>query len=446
MEAMDIARVHGRRVWDSRGRPTVEVEITLECGAAGRAIAPAGASTGSGEAVDLRDGGVAFGGLDVRRAVANVNEIIAPALAGRDALDQEAIDRLLVELDGTPNKARLGGNALIASSMAVLHAAAVSRRLPLWRYLAGDTKISIPVPEIQIFGGGAHAARRVDVQDFMVVCPSAGSFAEALDRTAEVYRAAGKLLAERRLIMGVADEGGYWPAFSSNEEALDMLMRAIERAGFTPGEEVAISLDVAASEFGANGRYDLALESRELDSDALIALLGRWIERYPIVSIEDPLAEDDAEGFRRFTAAFGDRIQVIGDDFLVTSAERVREAAARRACNAVLIKPNQAGTVTETKTALDAGKTAGFGTIVSARSGETEDLTIAHLAVGWNAGQFKVGSFTRSERMAKWNEVLRIEEALGDKARLARPFARRRRWLRASVLTQSSRRTSSARS
>ncbi|HKH34417.1 MAG TPA: phosphopyruvate hydratase [Beijerinckiaceae bacterium] len=426
MEAMDIARVHGRRVWDSRGRPTVEVEVTLECGAAGRAIAPAGASTGSGEAVDLRDGGVAFGGLDVRRAVANVNEIIAPALAGRDALDQEAIDRLLVELDGTPNKARLGGNALIASSMAVLHAAAVSRRLPLWRHLAGDTKISIPVPEIQIFGGGAHAARRVDVQDFMVVCPSAGSFAEALDRTAEVYRAAGKLLAERGLIMGVADEGGYWPAFSSNEEALDMLMRAIERAGFTPGEEVAISLDVAASEFGANGRYDLALESRELDSDALIALLGRWIERYPIVSIEDPLAEDDAEGFRRFTAAFGDRIQVIGDDFLVTSAERVREAAARRACNAVLIKPNQAGTVTETKTALDAGKTAGFGTIVSARSGETEDLTIAHLAVGWNAGQFKVGSFTRSERMAKWNEMLRIEEALGDKARLARPFARRR--------------------
>jgi len=426
MGAMDIARVHGRRVWDSQGRPTVEVEVTLECGAAGRAIAPAGASTGSGEAVDLRDGGVAFGGLDVRRAVANVNEIIAPALAGRDALDQEAIDRLLVELDGTPNKARLGGNALIASSMAVLHAAAVSRRLPLWRQLAGDTKISIPVPEIQIFGGGAHAARRVDVQDFMVVCPSAGSFAEALDRTAEVYRAAGKLLAERGLIMGVADEGGYWPAFSSNEEALDMLMRAIERAGFTPGEEVAISLDVAASEFRANGRYDLALESRELDSDALIALLGRWIERYPIVSIEDPLAEDDAEGFRRFTAAFGDRIQVIGDDFLVTSAERVREAAARRACNAVLIKPNQAGTVTETKTALDAGKTAGFGTIVSARSGETEDLTIAHLAVGWNAGQFKVGSFARSERMAKWNEMLRIEEALGDKARLARPFARRR--------------------
>jgi enolase len=423
---MDIARVHGRRIWDSRGRPTVEVEVTLECGAAGRAIAPAGASTGSGEAVDLRDGGVAFGGLDVRRAVANVNEIIAPALAGRDALDQEAIDRLLVELDGTPNKARLGGNALIASSMAVLHAAAMSRRLPLWRYLAGDTKISIPVPEIQIFGGGAHAARRVDVQDFMVVCPSAGSFAEALDRTAEVYRAAGKLLAERGLIMGVADEGGYWPAFSSNEEALDMLMRAIERAGFTPGEEVAISLDVAASEFGANGRYDLALESRELDSDALIALLGRWIERYPVVSIEDPLAEDDAEGFRRFTAAFGDRIQVIGDDFLVTSAERVREAAARRACNAVLIKPNQAGTVTETKTALDAGKTAGFGIIVSARSGETEDLTIAHLAVGWNAGQFKVGSFARSERMAKWNEMLRIEEALGDKARLARPFARRR--------------------
>ena len=422
MDAQEIATVHGRRVWDSRGRPTVEVEVGLAGGAMGRAIAPAGASTGMGEAVDLRDGGAAFGGLDVRRAVANVNEAIAPALIGCDALRQEEIDRLLVDLDGTPDRARLGGNALIATSMAVLHAAAASQDVPLWRYLAGDGEVSIPLPEIQIFGGGAHAAGRVDVQDFMVTCPSAGSFAEALDRTAEVYRAAGQLLAERGLVQGVADEGGWWPAFASNEEALDMLVRAIERAGFTAGDEVAISLDVAASEFGGGGRYRLALDGCELDSDGMIAMLGRWIERHPIVSIEDPLAEDDPDGFRRFTEAYGDKLQVIGDDFLVTDAERVREAARSTACNAVLIKPNQAGTITETKAALDAAKAAGFGTVVSARSGETEDVTIAHLAVGWNAGQLKVGSFARSERMAKWNEMLRIEEALGPAARFARPL------------------------
>jgi enolase len=422
MGSTDIARVHGRRVWDSRGRPTVEVEVALVGGAAGRAIAPAGASTGSGEAVDLRDGGKSFAGFDVRRAVGNVNELIASALAGRDALDQVAVDRLLIELDGTPNKARLGGNAVIATSMAVLHAAAAAQHRSLWRHLAGDGEVSIPLPEIQIFGGGAHAARRLDVQDFMVTCPSATCFAEALDRTAEVYLAAGRLLSERGLIMGVADEGGYWPAFKSNEEALEMLVSAIERAGFTPGKEVAISLDVAASEFGRGGRYRLALEERELDSDGLCAMLGRWIERYPIVSIEDPLAEDDVEGFSRFTAAYGDRVQIIGDDLLVTNAARVRQAAASGVCNAVLIKPNQAGTVSETKAALEAGRSAGFGTIISARSGETEDVTIAHLAVGWNAGQLKVGSFSRSERMAKWNEMLRIEEALGPAARLARPF------------------------
>jgi enolase len=417
-----IAKVHGRRVWDSRGRPTVEVEVALEGGAIGRAIAPAGASTGTGEAVDLRDGGSKFGGLDVRRAVANVNEIIGPALAGHDALAQEEIDRLLVDLDGTPDKARLGGNAVVAASMAVLHAAAAAQGVPLWRHLAAEGEVAIPVPEIQIFGGGAHAARRVDVQDFMVTCPSAASFAEALDRTAEVYRAAGELLAGRGLVQGVADEGGWWPAFASNEEALDMLVRAIERAGFTPGGEAAISLDVAASEFGEGGRYRLALEDRALDSDGLIEMLGRWIGRYPIVSIEDPLAEDDPDGFRRFTEAYGGKLQVVGDDFLVTNAGRVRAAAQSKACNAVLIKPNQAGTVTEAKAALDAAKRAGFGAIVSARSGETEDVTVAHLAVGWNAGQLKVGSFSRSERMAKWNEVLRIEEALGDAARLARPF------------------------
>jgi enolase len=279
--------------------------------------------------------------------------------------------------------------------------------------------VRIPLPEIQIFGGGAHAARRVDIQDFMVMCPGASSFAEALDWTAEIYRAAGTLMKKAGKLQGVADEGGYWPAFTSNEEALDTLLLAIEATGLRPRKDVAISLDVAASEFGGEGRYKLALESRQLDTGQMIDMLGRWLRTYPIVSVEDPVAEDDPEGFRAFTAAFGDRCQVIGDDFLVTNADRVRTASAERALTAVLIKPNQAGTITETRAALDAGKAARFGTMVSARSGETEDVTIAHLAVGWDAGQLKVGSFSRSERMAKWNECLRIEESLGRDAEFA---------------------------
>ena len=414
-----IVSTVGRRVWDSRARPTIEVEITLADGTVARAIAPAGASTGSGEAVDRRDGGDSFGGLDVRHALASVNGEITKALHGRDAHDQTGIDALLIKLDGTPNKARLGGNSMIATSMAVLHAAALSSKKPLWHYLAGDGPVSIPVPEIQIFGGGAHAARRVDIQDFMVICPTAGSFAEALDRTAEVYRAAGGLLKARGLLQGVADEGGFWPAFESNEEALDMLVKAIEAAHFQPGKDVSISLDVAASEFGAKGRYRLARDGREIDTEGMIQLLSGWIDRFPIISVEDPVAEDDAAGFKAFVAREGKRVQVIGDDFLVTDAARVERSAADKSCTAVLIKPNQAGTIFETKAALDAGKRNGFGTIVSARSGETEDTTIAHLAVGWNAGQFKVGSISRGERTAKWNEMLRIEAHLGAKARFA---------------------------
>jgi enolase len=420
-DASRITGIRGRRVWDSRGRPTVEAEVVLAGGARGRAIAPAGASTGSHEALDRRDGGARFGGYDVRTAVAAVNDPIAAGLAGLDATDQETVDRRLIELDGTPDKSRLGANATIAVSIAVAQAAATAAGEPLWRHLrAGGA--ALPLPEIQVFGGGAHAGRRVDIQDFMVVCPGAASFAEALDWTAEVYRAAGALMAEAGKLKGVADEGGYWPDFATNEEALEMLVRAIERAGFAAGDQVAVALDVAASELGRNGRYRLGLEGRELDSEGMIVLLMGWLERYPIVSIEDPLAEDDLDGFIAFTAAAGARCQVVADDLTVTDAGRVREMAGLRAANTLLIKPNQRGTLTETKAAWDAARGAGWGGIASARSGETEDTAIVHLAIGWGVPQLKVGAFARSERMAKWNEALRIEEALGADAQLARPF------------------------
>ena len=413
-----IAFVHGRRVWDSRGRPTVEADILLEGGAVGRAIAPAGASTGSGEALDLRDGGDAFGGYDVTRAVEHVNTEIARTVRGMDASDQTALDRRLIELDGTPNKSRLGANAVLAVSMAAAHAAAAAGQ-PLYRYLGGPEADLIPLPQIQIFGGGAHAGRRVDIQDFMVMCPAADNFAQALDWTAEVYRAAGILMKEAGTLAGVADEGGWWPVFDTNEQALDMLVRAIERAGFRPGEQVGIALDIAASEFGHAGRYKLALEDRELDTGDMIKLLTGWISKYPILSIEDPLAEDDPDGFAEFTRQVGHQVQIVGDDFLVSQASRVREAALRGAANTVLLKPNQRGTLTETVECWDAATECGFSAIVSARSGETEDTTIVHLAVGWGAGQLKVGSFARSERMAKWNEMLRVEEALGARAHFA---------------------------
>jgi len=414
-----IAEIRGRRVWDSRGRPTVEAEIRLAGGAVGRAIAPAGASTGSGEALDRRDGGERLGGLDVGKAVAAVNEIIAPKLKGAAASDQAAIDAALIALDGTPNKSRLGGNAIVAVSMAAAHAAAASRGLPLWKHLLGDGEPLIPLPEIQIFGGGAHAAARIDLQDVMVMPLGASSFAEALEWTAEVYRAAGTRLAAQGKLQGVADEGGYWPAVDSNEEVLAETMAAIEAAGFKPGRDLALSLDIAATQLRRDGRYHLTRDGKSYDTDGMIRLMLSWLDRYPIASIEDPLAEDDALGLTAFTQEAGKRVQIIGDDFLVTSAARVQAAAQQGACNAVLVKPNQAGTLTEAKAALEAGKRAGWGTIVSARSGETEDVTIAHLAVGWRSGQLKVGSFARSERMAKWNEVLRIEEAIGASARFA---------------------------
>ncbi len=418
MSASAITGLAARRVWDSRGNPTVEVEVQTDSGRSGRAIAPAGASRGMREAIDLRDGGAALQGMDVQQAVANVNTRIAAALRGMDCLDQAGIDAALGALDGTPLKSVLGGNAMVATSLAVLHAASAAKGVPLWRHVAdlsGEVP-TLPLPEVQIFGGGAHAARRVDVQDFMVMVPGAGSFDEVMEVTSEIYRAAGSLMKAKGHSVGVADEGGWWPVFASNEEALETLVRAIETMGEKPGERVVISLDIAASEFGSNGRYRLALEDRELDRDQMIELLGRWIESYPIASIEDPLAEDDPEGMIAFTKAYGHRLQIVGDDYLVTNAGLVTASAEAGACNAVLIKVNQAGTVSESMACLKEARLRGFRGIVSARSGETEDVSISHLAVGLNAGQLKVGSFTRSERMAKWNECLRIGDALGKAA------------------------------
>jgi len=398
-----IVDLRGRKVWDSRGRATVEAQITLKNGKQGRAIAPAGASTGAGEARSI----------EVAKAVAAINGRIRTALIGSDPRDQATLDARLVKLDGTAERSRLGGNAIVAVSLACAHAAAAAARKPLWLHLAGARKVALPVPQIQVFGGGAHAGARVDIQDYMVICTGAGSFAESLDWTAEIYRAAGARMAQKGALQGVADEGGWWPEFKSNEEGLAELTGAIADAGFRPGSDAAIALDIAANQFYRDGRYRLALENRSLSAEQLHAMLLAWIERYPIVSVEDPFAEHDAEAMASFTRTAGGRVQVVGDDFFVTRAARVAAAAAQGACNTVLLKPNQVGTLTETLACWDAAKAAGYGAIVSARSGETEDVSIVHLAVGWGVPQLKVGSFARSERMAKWNEGLRIEEALG---------------------------------
>jgi len=416
-----ILNVRGRRVWDSRGRPTVEAEVTVGRGAtplaSGRAIAPAGASTGAGEAKSI----------DVRKAVENVNGVMRKALLTARVEDQAAIDRRLIELDGTRDKSRLGANAIVAVSLACAHAAAAAAKKPLWRYLAGAKPVALPVPQIQIYGGGAHARGSVDIQDYMLVCPGAGSFSEALEWTAEVYRAAGARLAKRNRLAGVADEGGWWPSFRSNEEGLAELVGAMSDAGFEAGRDCAIALDVAATQLWRGGRYQLSLENRSLTADQMQAMLLRWLEAYPIVSIEDPFAENDLAGMKAFTKAAGERVQIVGDDYFVTSEAKLR--AADGACNAVLLKPNQIGTLSETLACWNAARELGYRAIVSARSGETEDVSIVHLAVGWGVPQLKVGSFSRSERMAKWNEGLRIEEALGNKALIypARRLFRRAR-------------------
>ena len=410
-----ITSLKGRRVWDSRGVPTVEAEITLDNGKSGLAIAPSGASRGTREALELRDGGNKLGGKDVQSALSHLNGPIAEKLVGMNINAQHEIDDALISLDPSPLKETMGGNAIIAASLAALHAAAADHDLPLWQHIANTYQKTpiLPLPEIQIFGGGAHAGRRVDIQDFMIMVPGASSFDEAMEVTSEVYFAAGDIMAQRGKRAGIADEGGWWPLFDSNEEALETLVQAIEKTGEKPGDRVVISLDIAASEFGQNGTYKLALEDRVLNSDEFIKLLGQWINDYPIVSIEDPLGEDDPEGMIAFTQKFGADLQIIGDDYLVTNADIINKAAEDKAVNAALIKFNQVGTVTEAINAFDAATKAGWTSIVSARSGETEDATISHLSTGLGAGQLKVGSFQRSERMVKWNEVIRIQDQIG---------------------------------
>ncbi len=407
-----ISAVRARRVWDSRGRPTVEVEVVASSGVVGRAIAPAGASRGSAEATDLRDGGSRLGGLDVTTVVSNVDSTIASALIGLDVSDQAGIDATLDRLDSTPTRSVLGGNATVATSLAVLHAAAASQGLPLWQHLGAEVR-HLPRPEVQIIGGGAHAARRVDIQDFMVIPLSATRIDDALVQIAEVYQAVGDLFAARGPRLGIADEGGHWPAVADTREALDLLTEGIAKAGLVPGVDMAISLDIAASEFEQDGTYHVASEGRDYQSGEWLAVVAGWLDDYPIVAVEDPASEHDRDGMRQATTLLGDRSLVIGDDYLVTNAARISSAAAAGACNAALIKVNQAGTVTQAAAAHDAARRAGWSTIVSARSGETEDVSVAHLAVGWGADLVKVGSITRGERTAKWNELIRIDDALG---------------------------------
>lgn len=415
---MKITSISAYQVFDSRGNPTIEAEVVLENGMRGRGVVPSGASTGQFEALELRDRDPQrFGGKSVFKAVAHVCDIIAPVLRGRDVLNQSGLDEAMIALDGTPNKSRLGANSILAVSMAVAQAAACARGVPLFASLGTGTLL--PLPEIQITGGGAHANWRTDVQDFLLIATGARSYAEVMEITHNVYHAAGKILKKRGRYFGVADEGGYWPEFKTNEEAVQLLVEAIEAAGYVPGRDAAISLDIAASDLfdEKTGRYRLALEKREFTTAEFAALIEDWCARYPIISIEDPMADTDWDGWKLIFEKLGGRMQIIGDDLFTTNIQRIQAGIERRIANAVLIKLNQIGTVTETLDAIRLTQQAGWLPVVSARSGETEDTFIAHLAVATDAGQLKVGSFSRSERMAKWNEVIRIERQLGGKAR-----------------------------
>jgi enolase len=415
-----IVDVIAREILDSRGNPTVEADVVLESGVSGRAAVPSGASTGSREAIELRDGDAArFQGKGVQRAVEHVNTEICEAILGLDASEQQLIDHTMIELDGTPNKARLGANAILAVSCAVAKAAAEESTLPLYRYLGGAGEMQLPVPLMNVINGGAHANNKVDLQEFMIVPLGAPTFREALRYGAEVFHTLKKLIDERGMPTTVGDEGGFGPDLASNEAALKLLLEAIERAGYTPGSDIALAIDAAASEFHKEGRYVLESENRALTSTEFADVLATWCDRYPIISIEDGMAEDDWDGWKYLTDRLGDKVQLVGDDLFVTNTAILKEGIERRVANSILIKINQIGTLSETFAAITMANRAAYTAVVSHRSGETEDSMIADIAVGTNAGQIKTGSLSRSDRMAKYNQLLRIEEDMGDAASFA---------------------------
>ncbi|MFW6157376.1 MAG: phosphopyruvate hydratase [Balneolaceae bacterium] len=417
---MKIKSIDAYQVFDSRGTPTLEAEVELENGMKGRAIVPSGASTGQHEALELRDGDPAcFGGTSVFKAIDNVRKKIAPVLIGLDVEDQERLDSLMIDLDGTPNKSSLGANAILGTSMAIARASALAQEQPLFRSLSRKKEMLLPLPETQIIGGGAHSGGRIDIQDFMIICSGASGYRQCLEMTFNVYRACAQQLNDRGKLAGVADEGGYWPQFDSNEEVFEVILDSIEQAGYRPGVDIHLSLDIAASEFyhESEDAYHLKLEDRILTPVQFFEMISHWCDKYPICSIEDPFAETDLSNWQKFTAMYGDTLQIVGDDLFTTDIHRVREGKRENLANSVLIKLNQIGTVTETIDCIRQTLDFGWQPVVSARSGETEDPFIAHLAVATNAGQLKVGSFSRSERMVKWNEVVRIERELGNSAR-----------------------------
>jgi enolase len=409
-----IVDIHAREILDSRGNPTVEVDVELESGALGRAAVPSGASTGTHEAVELRDGGTRYGGKGVQKAVDAVNGEIFDTLSGLDADDQLAIDRMMIELDGTANKSRLGANAILGVSLAVAKAAAEDSGLPLFRYVGGAYARSLPVPMMNIINGGAHADNPIDIQEFMVMPVAAESMADAIRVGAEIFHALKKALSEAGHNTNVGDEGGFAPNLASAEAALDFIMKAVEGAGYKPGEDVMLALDCAATEYYADGKYNMAGEGKVLDSAAMVKYLAELAARYPIFSIEDGMSEDDWDGWVALTGEIGNKVQIVGDDLFVTNPERLRDGIARGAGNAILVKVNQIGSLSETLEAVEMAHRAGFKAVMSHRSGETEDATIADLAVATNCGQIKTGSLSRSDRLAKYNQLIRIEELLGE--------------------------------